>query len=259
MWWAWRKRGIVFVDRGIVGTLPAGHGVVHVSVCDDGGEFELLAGALAEAQAASWQLLMGPSLVEWTVLDRITNIWRHREREIAARAILSPDSHGPLLGQSARAIYVADPAPKSRWVCYMAPTDTMVAAERVAGDRKHRWLSMESLCAVTASGVEHTTESAHVIAMICARNVAWIVKDRHCVLDCGVWGGTAMLETVAADCRRLQITYGIPSDRVLLLKLRSNLEGAPFVETVGEWNWINRKLTSLFTVVSVEIGNEDRR
>ena len=56
--------------------------------------------------------------------------------------------------EAARAIYVADPAPKSRWVCYTAAADAMLAAESVAADRKRRWLSVESLSGVTASSID---------------------------------------------------------------------------------------------------------
>ena len=70
---------------------------------------------------------------------------------------------------------------------------------------------------------------------------------------------TTEWESVAADCRRLQITYGIPSDRMLLLRLRSNLEAAHFNEPAGESEWINRKLATLFTALSVQIGHEDQR
>lgn len=248
MWWDSGRKNIAFVDRCTVGVAAAGKRFVSVSACEEGSEFELLASAVAEVQASSWQLLLGPSLAEWRAVQRVASIWRRHEREIASRALLASSDESAMSENDSYAIYVADPAPQSRWVAYVVANQTMPAAEGLATERKNRWRSVESLPGAVASGLEHRTGLPHVLAMICARDVAWIVKDRDTVIDCGVWRGPPEQAATAVDCRRLQLIHGIPTDRMLALQLHaSSVEPVRSEELASEWRWTDTRLASLWS------------
>lgn len=253
MWWGSGRKGIAYVDCGTVGILKPGNGIASVSVCEEGNELELLATAISEVQAASWHVFLGPSLAEWRAMQRVANLWRRREREIAARALLSPSGDSPVFVNDSYTVCVADPAPQSRWVAYLIANETMLAAEGLVAEGKHRLRSIESFPGAVASELEHKTGSLHAVAMVCAREVAWIVKDRDAVIDCGVWRGPTEPETTFGDCRRLQLAHGIPNDRVLILKLRvDNLEALPFEAVRSDWRWRNTRLAALWSPMTVD-------
>jgi len=252
VWWGSARRSIAYVDRGTVGILKAGNGIADVSTCEEGSEFAFLETVLTDDSDTSWSVFLGPSLAEWRALRRVDNVWRRREREIAARALLLSTEDSFAAGNES-SVYVADPALQSQWVAYVIANETMLAAEALAAKRKNRLRSVESLPGAVASGLEHNTGLPHIAAMICAREVAWIVKDRDGVMDCGIWKGSPDLAGTSADCRRLQLAHAIPFDRLLILRLRINSPTEPQSPgSSSEWRWTDARFNALWSAVEPE-------
>lgn len=249
MWWSWSKLGIAYLDRGVVAVLRSRGGAAKVMTCADGGEFEALRAELSEGPASAWRLLLGPSKVEWAAVDRVPNVWRRDEREAATKAMLVTHG-GSMRLASGGEIHVADPAYGSRWVAYALPTPVAEAANALLDQHGIRVRSVESMADAVATSLEHSSGQPHLIAMICAHDVAWIVKSRAAVLECGVWKGVADEESAIADCGRLQLGYGIPLELRLVLRLGLAIPESDDLENRrGDWRWRDPMLSGLCRLV----------
>ena len=249
MWLSWSKPGIAYLDRGVIAVMKTDGGAAKVLTCADGGEFDALKAALSEEPARSWRLLLGPSKVDWAAVDRVPNIWRRHEREAATKAILSTQG-GSMRLAPAGEIHVADPAYGSRWVAYALPTPVAESANALVDEHGIRVRSVESIAGAVATALDHSSGQPHLIAMICAHDVAWIVKSRAAVLECGVWKGAADEESALVDCDRLQLGYGIPLELRLVLRLGLAIPESDDLENRrGDWRWRDPMLSGLCRLV----------